>query len=112
MIRTFAVLDYDQTTIRIRDNTRDSVSQVCSWLNSCRNDHHECHDSGVRSCPASRLIKLGPLADQGIAKTLQLVETSEIASEIEYATLSHCWGSGDMFKLLRGNLNKMKRHSQ
>jgi len=52
------------------------------------------------------------LLDVGSAKgipSLRLVEDHEIPEEAQYATLRHCWGKAEVFKLQSNNHPDMKK---
>ncbi|KAH6871599.1 heterokaryon incompatibility protein-domain-containing protein, partial [Thelonectria olida] len=56
-----------------------------AWLRKCRENHPGCGPPSARTLP-TRLLFLGE-------EVPRLVVTASIQDEIEYATLSHCWGT-------------------
>src|SRR5271168_282442 len=65
------------------------------WYEMC-NTSHTCTLTTVRSRP-TRLIQLGAMHDISV----RLRESPFTPQDVEYCTLSHCWGSIPMLTLSR-----------
>jgi hypothetical protein len=66
------------------------------WLNVCSDTHKSCKSAEDRQLP-TRLIDVG-------STPIRLVLTSTFTEKPRYATLSHCWGTGDFLKLKENSL--------
>ncbi|KFY11433.1 hypothetical protein V492_04458 [Pseudogymnoascus sp. VKM F-4246] len=66
------------------------------WLDGCLETHEFCKPIEDYQLP-TRLIDLG-------STPIRLVQSSELATKPRYATLSHCWGTQDFYKLEQDNL--------
>ncbi|KFY10911.1 hypothetical protein V492_04782 [Pseudogymnoascus sp. VKM F-4246] len=73
------------------DAPLDVFSIASNWLSNCTESHDLCKSSGDEALP-TRLISI-------TGESLRLVLTSEWLNKPRYATLSHCWGSGNVIKL-------------
>lgn len=69
-------------------STGQSLPLVREWLNACQKFHQECHNQSGKFIP-TRLIDL-----EGICPRLRLRSDLD-KDHIQYATLSHCWGSSE-----------------
>lgn len=68
-----------------------------AWLNECRSTHKECSERGFFPLYGPR--RLLKLSRSGKKIVVRLFELSHWTKDIEYLTLSHCWGSGVPLKL-------------
>ncbi|KFY55224.1 hypothetical protein V497_07112 [Pseudogymnoascus sp. VKM F-4516 (FW-969)] len=68
-----------------------------NWLSKCTESHDLCKKSGNDILP-TRLISI-------TGESARLVLTSEWLARPRYATLSHCWGSGNAIKLTSKDLD-------
>ena len=75
------------------------------WFQRCRNHHTQCTPAGYsrRKFP-NRLLEVG-ISFNG--PTVKVVET-RLLQDIEYMTLSHCWGGSLPLRLLNANLQAYK----
>ena len=75
------------------------------WFQRCRNHHQQCTPAGSsgRKFP-NRLLEVG-ISFNG--PTVKVVET-QLLQDIEYMTLSHCWGGSLPLCLLNANLQAYK----
>ncbi|KFY40316.1 hypothetical protein V494_03573 [Pseudogymnoascus sp. VKM F-4513 (FW-928)] len=70
------------------------------WLDGCLETHEFC--KSIEDCQLpTRLIDLG-------STPIRLVQSSELTTKPHYATLSHCWGTQDFYKLEQDNLEDFK----
>lgn len=77
-----------------------------SWYKQCL-DHTTCRHwkSESRFLP-TRLIRINK--PENADMSANLCETRYLLSSTLYTTLSHCWGSGPIFKLLQSNLDDLR----
>jgi hypothetical protein len=66
------------------------------WLDACSETHESCKSGEDRQLP-TRLIDVG-------STPIRLVLTSTFTIKPRYATLSHCWGTGDFLRLKEDSL--------
>lgn len=78
-----------------------------SWYKQCL-DHTTCRNwkSESKVLP-TRLIRINKSGNADISANL--CETKDLVSGALYTTLSHCWGSEVVFKLLQSNLDALKQ---
>jgi hypothetical protein len=69
------------------------------WLKSCTESHTSCRDQILELKLPSRLIDVGK--EEGEAR---LCLGTDLAADIQYLTLSHCWGQKKFTTLLRENM--------
>lgn len=88
----------------MNDNTSSEGCQqlLKQWLGQCEN-HVECALS-QRSFLPTRLLDLKSV---DVDAQIRLVITAEIAEQVHYVTLSHCWGGDVPFQLRQNTLEKM-----
>ena len=76
------------------------------WLGECALHHEMCP---LRKDPSgflpTRLLDVGSAPE---FSDLRVVDSSSLPRARPYLTLSHCWGSGPMFRLLRSNIEELK----
>ncbi|KPA38738.1 heterokaryon incompatibility protein [Fusarium langsethiae] len=70
-----------------------------SWLQSCVRSHKDCQNATPAQMP-SRIVDLRP-PFSGSNLDLRLIANPD--NRGPYVTLSHCWGSSQPLKLLKGN---------
>jgi hypothetical protein len=71
------------------------------WVGDC-NDRHDCLQSSHDYKLPTRLLHIG-------RGSLQLTLSVNLPSNTKYATLSHCWGSGENLKLTKSTMETFKR---
>jgi hypothetical protein len=77
------------------------VLQVAkSWLGDCIRSHSACRPSQHGPNP-TRLIEVG-------ADGPRLILSAGICDPISYATLSHCWGSLKILRLVKSNFTQLQ----
>lgn len=78
-----------------------------SWYKQCL-DHTTCRDwkSESKVLP-TRLVRINK--SENTDMSANLCETKDLLSSTLYTTLSHCWGSGLIFKLLQSNLDDLRQ---
>lgn len=67
------------------------------WIERCINSHPQCNERRSDEIPA-RLLELSPDGPK-----CRLRNVSEMPSNPRYATLSHCWGNIEVFRLVMTN---------
>lgn len=72
-----------------------------SWLGDCIRSHSTCRPSQDEPNP-TRLIEVG-------ADGPRLILSAGIREPISYATLSHCWGSLKILRLVKSNLSQLQQ---
>ncbi|KAJ4258097.1 hypothetical protein NW762_008237 [Fusarium torreyae] len=93
----------------------DSFECLSNWIMDCSQNHHSCKKLHTRQgelkdwLPA-RLVKITSHVD-GVPETIHVIETADSnysSVDIDYATLSYCWGTKPFTKLLESNYETMK----
>lgn len=79
---------------------------ISKWLRNC-DLHENCCKTMLRYLP-TRLLDLIP-APRASGVLARLCDTTLISGDVQYATLSHCWGGGDMIKLTQSNLKRFNQ---
>ncbi|KAF4965392.1 hypothetical protein FSARC_6806 [Fusarium sarcochroum] len=96
-------------------SSQESFECLSNWIEACSQNHHSCKKLHTRKnelkdwLPA-RLVKITSSVD-GVPETIQVIETADdnySAADINYATLSYCWGTKPFTKLLESNIETMK----
>ena len=84
-------------------DSEESWALIKQWLRQCISGHVKCneHVSSRKARLPARLLHLS--GDQ-----LRLLVTEETPPEGPYVSLSHCWGSGQYFKLTTATVDQMK----
>ena len=88
-------------------NTADSIAQqTLSWIEECQASHENCHliQPPSTTWKPTRLIYAGQ-PDVGLRPRLCL--SSDLPADTRYVTLSHCWGSINIFRLLSTNIESL-----
>ncbi|OBS24684.1 hypothetical protein FPOA_05224 [Fusarium poae] len=79
----------------------DRIKTIKSWYTECSSQHTGCKPS-THGCPR-RLVQLGPEKYD-----LRLIDTlSQPCGDIEYATLSYCWGTSRPFVTTKDNIGTL-----
>ena len=78
------------------------------WLDNCTVSHERCNHSRTRqNWMPTRLLDLNCAETE--ASAVFLVESTSIPSNVEYMSLSHCWGSKPVISLSQTNIEDLKR---
>lgn len=77
-----------------------TVLLIKNWIRTCSEEHHLCTIPPASALPA-RVLEVSNCR-------ARLTETQGMIAP--YLTLSHCWGSRPQIKLVKGNLEAMKRN--
>ena len=87
----------------IASNSQSESNRLLAagWLTDCVSNHERCNYDSTQHLP-KRLLDLSSGVDN--AKYIRLVETDNSSSNVEYMTLSHCWGSKPVIRLTRHTL--------
>lgn len=86
-----------------------SLSVARSWYQQCLN-HVNCRNwrKETRSLP-TRLIQIRRPDSQSPDLSARICETKDLPTSTPYATLSHCWGKGVIFRLLKSNFEDLSQ---
>ncbi|TVY81122.1 hypothetical protein LSUE1_G005745 [Lachnellula suecica] len=92
------------------DNTgsHESLGLAKGWLQNCLTSHVQCKNSSVSTpwkLPSRILDVRGP--GQPHKVSLHISNRHPLTENIPYATLSHCWGTIPIIKLLKSNLEEL-----
>ncbi|KAH6662180.1 heterokaryon incompatibility protein-domain-containing protein [Halenospora varia] len=74
------------------------------WLDDCKVNHPRCQPSGPPSSLPSRLIDIGCSNSN-----INLIEITK-TTNVEYLSLSHCWGKRQIITTTHATLNERKRN--
>ena len=105
--------DINDTVIGSHEITLNSQSQenrllANRWLTNCTVNHERYNHPRTRQrWMPTRLLDLSSAGNT--ASTVFLVECSSIPSDLEYMTVSHCWGSKPVISLSQTNIESLKR---
>jgi hypothetical protein len=91
-----------------------SWQQINTWLEDCDENHPGCRSPSVSLWKPNRLLDLGNDEHQSIRlvvsekhfesnASLSQVSPSRQNTESRYMTISHCWGTSDILRLLSSN---------
>jgi len=91
---------YSDPEAGITARYNNTLALAQSWLNTCLNTHGECTAANerIKTMP-TRLLFIG----EGQIALWQ--RPSNFCKRLKYATLSHCWGSQPILRLLKHNLS-------
>ncbi|CAF3557597.1 unnamed protein product [Fusarium graminearum] len=79
----------------------DRIKTIKGWYTECSSQHAGCKPSSLRH--PRRLIQLGPEKHD-----LRLIDTlSQPCGDLEYATLSYCWGTSRPFVTTKDNIGTL-----
>lgn len=81
-------------------NTKDSLPLLGDWIKTCLALHSSCNDGNMTTTP-SRLLSI--LDDK-----VRVCLSAQFDACPPYATLSHCWGSFNLPKLLGKNFRDLQ----
>jgi hypothetical protein len=103
-------LPEDDSAVQDAESTGSEATMktAIDWMQVCLQTHNLCHRDLVemKSLP-TRLIEIAGHPDQ---PTLRLCSSSEIPSDTQYVSLSHCWGDFQLFTLKTSNLESLKEN--
>lgn len=90
--------------------SRSMLKQMISWSTRCTQTHTDCAEIqsliATRAILPTRLLDLITTSRDGI---IRLKATSDMPSNVEYATLSHCWGGRSPKMLTTDSLADLER---
>jgi len=81
----------------------ESWNLIERWMDECTQNHVRCNATIPERWFPSRVLDVG-IPDEDCVR---LVHRNDIFSGQPYATLSHCWGSSDMPRAHRSNLQQL-----
>lgn len=77
----------------------ETFSLARSWLNTCLGTHHGCKANAQnKTFRPRRLLKVG-VSSGRLSIKLCTTEEASTSVELQYLTLSYCWGEGNHLKL-------------
>jgi hypothetical protein len=87
----------------------NSLRQADRWLRDCLQEHTVCRkiSSNSKFVP-SRLLQIRALETSLSDPRVRLCKTRNLLHKPTYMTLSHCWGAGNICKLLNANLKDLR----
>ena len=82
-----------------------SLQVVLNWLSTCREHHASCRRPSLPTPPRqfARILDLGDGPDTNTLKLVSVTDPDAFPSDMEYLTLSHCWGGAKIPILTRQN---------
>lgn len=97
----------DPTVLTSSANSAASLSVARSWYQQCLS-HTTCRNwkQETRVLP-TRLIQICRPDSNSPVLSARIHETKYLPTSTPYATLSHCWGKGVIFRLLKENLKDL-----
>jgi Heterokaryon incompatibility protein (HET) len=113
--------DYQIDDAAASDNTESQISWrlITKWIDDCLRDHSQCSAGRNRSWKPTRLVDLGEdasklqprliISNDHFTKTSNGDEPYPDNSSDHYVTLSHCWGRIEILRLLRGELETLRK---
>ena len=94
--------------ISLNSQSQENSLLANRWLKNCTVSHERCNHSKTRqNWLPTRLLDLSCAETE--ASTIFVVESTSIPSNVEYMSLSHCWGSKPVISLSQTNLESLKR---
>jgi hypothetical protein len=99
--RQIILSDTEKATDELSSDYRASLLSAKVWLAACSSSHIKCVGLAHHPNP-TRLLYIKP-------GSLRLCSGTAIPLNICYATLSHCWGLSNFFKVRRGNLSAVQK---
>jgi hypothetical protein len=93
--------DTEKATNDLSSDYTASLLSAKAWLAECPSSHINCVGLARHRNP-TRLLYIKP-------GYLRLCSGTAIPLSVSYATLSHCWGLMDFFKLTRDNLSAVQK---
>ncbi|PMD41006.1 HET-domain-containing protein [Hyaloscypha variabilis F] len=92
-----------QVVMATTPSVDDAARLIRYWLQKCQDSHKECQHRGEILVP-TRLINISNVAAIKI-ESFGL----HYKSDLQYVTVSHCWGNGNFLKLTVANLADLER---
>lgn len=89
----------------------ESWDIATAWVNQCMTSHASCTKFSSRQVsPTDRWLptRLLDLGQSEHDSNIRLVESKDLPSNTEYATLSHCWGAHPVIRLEIASINTFK----
>ncbi|EPE31160.1 hypothetical protein GLAREA_04127 [Glarea lozoyensis ATCC 20868] len=95
-----------RSEVSSRNDSEHSLGQAHSWITACINGH-KCQDMSIKAFPKryvpTRLVCVRDSNDP------YLCLANELPREVQYVTLSHCWGTAAQFTLTKVNLKTLRK---
>jgi hypothetical protein len=85
------------SSLQISTATPAATHQAKEWIAECMSSHPKCASRKRLSLP-TRLVDVLSLSKVGKVRT---VETRDMSTDTQYATLSYCWGTKSTFKVTK-----------
>jgi hypothetical protein len=99
--RQIILSDTEKATDELSSDYRASLLSAKVWLVECSSSHIKCVGLAHHPNP-TRLLYIKP-------GYLRLCSGTAIPLNVCYATLSHCWGLSNLFKVRRDNLSAVQK---
>ena len=90
------------TNISVNSTVNTAKTLATKWIERCEAEHTQCRVIG--ETPLWRPTRLVHVGRNDSSSTPHLCLSKNIPSNIRYVTLSHCWGTLGIVKLLSANL--------
>jgi hypothetical protein len=92
-------------------NSDQSWTIVTNWLKECQENHSKCNYPRTPiSWRPTRLVAIEEIdPNRPTNAVLRLCESEAIPNDVQYMTLSHCWGKIPMNVLTTKNLSQLKK---
>ncbi|KAI3324011.1 HET-domain-containing protein [Xylariaceae sp. AK1471] len=101
-----AMLDYLQIPGSESTSSEVTWQLALEWIDNCRTNHQgDCWDVQIDQWYPTRLLDVGKQEGDCI----RLIETSTVSPSRGYVTLSHCWGTAQVFKLNKVTATQLHR---
>ncbi|OCL02287.1 HET-domain-containing protein, partial [Glonium stellatum] len=104
-----AQFEIEQADIGESTNSPQASQQLSRWLTDCTLNHSQCVSDDGNMWKPSRLLDLGILHEPGPIHLIISEEHFGKTSDREYTTLSHCWGTLDILKLKKDNIEALRK---
>ncbi|KAH7073372.1 heterokaryon incompatibility protein-domain-containing protein [Paraphoma chrysanthemicola] len=88
-------------SLPFKTNTKDSLDLAAKWLHECMTSHPKCKQRASSRRLPTRLLAINETR-------VRLCTTQDISKELQYATLSYCWGATPFISLSNSNWDQMR----
>ncbi|KAH8649417.1 heterokaryon incompatibility protein-domain-containing protein [Tricladium varicosporioides] len=103
--------DFPTTPMEESTGSETSLRTARKWIASCLESHTSCSHTPLAGPLPTRLLDVTPInggLDTSPPSSVCLRISSDLAEDIKYVTLSHCWGRrGTPTRLLSTNITSM-----
>ena len=101
MLAIYLTVDF----IANRTSRTDVVEKIDTWIKTCRQSRSTCSrkHSHVSTRLPARLVQICVRREK--APFVRIIEGAELQEDVEYVTLSHCWGNTRMAPLCNATMD-------